>query len=66
MAGKDRAFLDNCPRSLRMTVNRGRVTGGVARHILLSSLSEEIIRLAHRIDRSASGSFRPEVDYAPT
>jgi len=31
MAGKDRAFLDNYPRSFRMKVNGDRATGGTGR-----------------------------------
>jgi len=50
----------NYPHRFRMKVNGDRATGGLGGTETVASLSEVVIRLAHRIDRSSSNSFRRE------
>ena len=50
----------NYPRALRMKVNRGRLTGGLGAKETAASLSEEMVRQAHRIDRGRIWFVSPQ------
>src|SRR6516164_7367912 len=59
MAGKTARSLQ-LPTQLQNEGNGDRATGGLGGTETVASLSEVVIRLAHRIDRSSSNSFRRE------